>query len=362
MANDEFDDAEPVEEATASQALSRRRFTQLAALGGLGVIGAGALGADATGALAAPFAGGPSGKVNPRTQKYYLVTGNVGDPFYIDVRAGYAAADKAYGFAGTKVVGTSNVDVAQIVNLAMELIAKPDTSGLMIPNLSQNAYGSVYKAASAKQLPILNYLNDFTGPRISFIGASESAEAVIGAQTIGKALGGKGKVSYIAQLNQADLVNKGKVFAQTLAKNFPGIKYLGAETYDGSPGGGLNTFNAVHSKNPDLAGVYWGDGSGGAVAQSIHSAASSVKLLLTDIVSASLTAVQKGYAFACFGPSQFDVAFYAPQLLYWWNCGYRVPDPVLIPPVVVDKTNVAAFSAAPYKHGKITGEPNPSIA
>lgn len=355
----------PDNDQAADKRTTRRRFTQMAGLGGLGFAAAAAgCGSSSNKATAQASTGGhPSGGVDPSKQKYYLVSGNISDPYYNEVRAGFEAADKAFGFAGTKVTGTQNTDISQIVNMIMALIAKSDTSGLMLPNLDPKAYGSVFKAAAEKKLPIVNYLNDFVSPRISFIGASESVEAQQGAATLGQELGGKGKVVYIAQLIQPDLVAKGKTFAQALQQKFPGITYLGAETYDGSPEDGLKTFNAVHSKNGDLAGVYWGDGSGGAVAQSIHSAAPDVKLLLTDVVGPSLDAVKKAHAFAAFGPSVFDISFYAPQLLYWWNSGYRVPDPVLVPLVTVDTAGVAAFQASPHTHGgDITGKANPSIA
>ncbi len=79
---------------------------------------------------------------------------------------------------------------------------------------------------------------------------------------MGAKLSGKGKVGYIAQLNQPDLVNKGKVFEAYIAANYPKMTYTGAETYDGSPESGLTTFQSVFTKNPDLAGMFWGDGCG----------------------------------------------------------------------------------------------------
>ena len=109
------------------------------------------------------------------------------------------------------------------------------------------------------------------------------------------------------------------------------MTYVGAQTYDGSPEGGLTTFHSVFTKHPDLAGMFWGDGSGGAIAQSIHSRLPSVALLLTDTVTASVAAVKSGYAFACNGPSQFDVAFYSPLMLFMWNLGLPGAGPLRDP-------------------------------
>ncbi len=100
----------------------------------------------------------------------------------------------------------------------------------------------------------------------------------------------------------------------------------------------------------------------GAIAQSIHSSAPNVALLLTDTVTASVAAVKAGYAFACNGPSQFDVAFYSPLMLFMWNLGFRVPDPCEIPSITVDTSNVAAYNADPYHHAAVNGVPNPAFA
>ena len=342
---------------------SRRDFFKTAGVGAVAAATTGGLfgevfanGLSPAGAaeLAGPLSSGPS-------KKYYLVTGNIGDPFYIQVRAGFAAIDKVFGFSST-IVGTSNTDISVIVSDIAALISRKGTSGLMVPDLAANAYGPVYKQAAAAGVPVLNYLNDEVGPRITFVGADESTQAQDAAQLMGAKLAGQGKVGFIAQLNQPDLVNKGKVFAAYIAQNYPKMTYVGAQTYDGSPEGGLTTFNSVFTKHPDLAGMFWGDGSGGAIAQSIHSSAPHVALLLTDTVTASVAAVKSGYAFACNGPSQFDVAFYAPLMLFMWDLGFRVPDPCEIPSITVDAANVASYISNPYKHGPVNGAPNPSFA
>ncbi len=341
---------------------TRRDFLRVAGMGAAATATAGLVGEAFAGGLSpAAAANLGSAGLSAAGKKYYLVTGNIGDPFYIQVRAGFAAIDKLLGCSST-IVGTSNTDISVIVSDIATLIARKGTSGLMVPDLAANAYGPVYKQAAAAGVPILNYLNDGAGPRITFVGADESTQAQNAAQLLGAKLSGKGKVGFIAQLNQPDLVNKGKVFAAYIAANYPGMSYVGAQTYDGSPEGGLTTFQSVFTKHPDLAGMFWGDGSGGAIAQSIHSTAPNVALLLTDTVTASVAAVKAGYAFACNGPSQFDVAFYAPLMLFMWNLGFRVPDPCEIPIITVNSTNVAAYSADPYHHGAVNGVPNPSFA
>ena len=86
------------------------------------------------------------------------------------------------------IVGTSNTDISVIVSDIATLIARKGTSGLMIPDLAANAYGPVYKQAAAAGVPVLNYLNDGVGPRITFVGADESTQAQDAAQLMGAKL------------------------------------------------------------------------------------------------------------------------------------------------------------------------------
>ncbi len=137
---------------------TQREFIKTASLGAAATAAAGGFLADMFAGGASPAAASElSSSLSGNGKKYYLVTGNIGDPFYIQVRAGFAAIDKLFGFSST-VVGTSNTDISVIVSDIATLIARKGTSGLMVPDLAANAYGPVYKQAAAAGVPVLNYL------------------------------------------------------------------------------------------------------------------------------------------------------------------------------------------------------------
>ena len=95
---------------------TRRDFIKTASLGAAATAAAGGFLADMFAGGASPAAASElSSLLSGNGKKYYLVTGNIGDPFYIQVRAGFAAIDKLFGFSST-VVGTSNTDISVIVS------------------------------------------------------------------------------------------------------------------------------------------------------------------------------------------------------------------------------------------------------
>ena len=329
---------------TQATRFSRRGLARIAggAVAG-GMLGPGLARAGSTTATAVPAGKG---------QKYYFVSGNINDPYYNDVNAALKLAADWYGFSA-KLTGTPDVNVQNIVSTIETLVAQKGTSGLILPTLDPTAYLPVFKHAAAKKIPVVTYNVDTTGPRIGFLGPS--VDQLIGRATdlMGKKVGGKGKVAFVAQIvAQPDLRERGVLFQKLLKKSYPGIEFVGSSNYNGKPENAISTVEAILSKHPDLAGLFWGDGSGGPAASVIHSRSSKLALLLDDTVQASVKAVKDGDAFACLGQSTFDTTFYCAQALYLWNAGVRVPDTQYIAQTTVTPQNVDAFMANPYRHVK----------
>lgn len=335
--------------------VSRRRFLGVA--GGAGAFALAALAGCTTGATASPspasgvFPGGASG-VFPggAGKKYYFVSGNINDPYYNDVTAALKLASDWYGFQ-TQLTGAPDVNIQNIVTTMETLIAKPDTSGLIVPTLDAKAYIPVFNDAATAKIPVVTYNVDTTAPRIAFLGPSDVDLMQRATDVLAKQINAKGKVAFVAQIQaQQDLRARGDMLKANLAKSYPNVEFVGSYNYNGKPDDAVATFEAIHGKYPDLAGLFWGDGSGGPAAAAIHSAAPNVALLLDDTVTASTKAVKDGNAFACIGQSTFDTTFYCVVSLHMWQLGLRVPGIQYIAQAVITKDNVDAFIASPYRH------------
>lgn len=326
--------------------VSRRRFLTLA--GGASAFALATLAACESGGTASTTTSGPF--PGGKGKKYYFVSGNINDPYYNDVNAAMKLASDWYGFS-TQLTGAVDVNIQNIVTTMETLISKPDTSGLIVPTLDQKAYLPVFNDAAAKKIPVVTYNVDTSGPRISFLGPSDQELLSRATDVLAKQINKKGKVAFVAQIDaQADLRARGEMMKQNIATLYPDIQFVGSYNYNGKPTDAINTFEAIFGKYPDLAGLFWGDGSGGPAAPAIHSRAPNVQLLLDDTVQASLKAVKDGNAFGCLGQSTFDTTFYCVVSLHMWNLGVRVPSTQYIAQAIVTKDNVDAFIANPYRH------------
>jgi ribose transport system substrate-binding protein len=322
---------------------SRRQFLGMA--GGAAAAGA-LLGPSGAEAAVRRLGGLPPGK----GQKIYFVSGNINDPYYIDVNSALKLANSWFGVRSS-LTGTPDVNIQNIVQTIETLIARKDTRGLILPTLDPASYLPAFNDAAKAGIPVVTYNVDTTGPRAGFLGPSDEQLIAKASDVMGQQLKGKGKVAFVAQIvAQQDLRNRGKLFEKDLKEKYPKIEFVGSYNYNGKPDDAVKTVDAIVTKNPDLAGLFWGDGSGGPAAAPIKSRAPKVQLLLDDTVQASLQAVKAGQAFACLGQSTFDTSFYCVASLYMWNAGLRIPDTQYIAQAVVTSKNIDAFMKSPYRH------------
>lgn len=324
---------------------SRRQFLGAAtgAIAATGVMAGSAAAASSSGHF-------PTKLPKGNGQKFYFIAADENGSYYDDVKAGMEAASDWFG-VDAALAGTDNVDVADLVNVMYEVIARSDTAGMVIPVIDVNAYQPVFERAASRKIPVVTFNVDTPAPRAGFVGGSDPSLISRATTLMGTQLGGKGKVAFISQIvTQQPLRERGIMFQKDLHTSYPHIQFVGSYNYDGTASDLVTTFDTVFTKNPDLAGLFIGDGSGGTGAQAIKSRAPHLALLLEDIVEPSRDAVKQGYAFACLGASVFDTAFQCIQGLYQWNTGLRIPDTQYIAQTVIDPSNVDAFIANPYEH------------
>lgn len=309
---------------------------------------AGSTSTETTAAATAAAAAAASGSLPDGSKmKFYIISGNINDSFYDSVRQGMVEMDSIFGTT-TQLTGTTDTNIPEIVATVRTIINQETTSGIMLPNLSEDAYQPLYDEAAAKGVPIVNYLVNAGAPRISYAGQDTDLNiAAKAADLIGEKIGGSGKVAVLGQISQPDLKARADEFGRVIVEKYPGIEFVGMQQAEASSADAVQKFDAIFAKDQDLKGLYYVDGGGGKVASQFKSRAPGVEILLTDIIEDNLNAVKSGDAFAAFGPSQFDLVFYGLQMLFWWNAGYRVMDFLIAGQPVITSETVDAFLGSP---------------
>jgi ABC-type sugar transport system substrate-binding protein len=320
--------------------ITRRDF--LAATGGT-IAGA---------AMLSPGAALAASEALPRLrgkQKFVWVAANIGDPFYVDGRNGTKYFSQVFGVP-VSFVGPVTNDIAGMAKTFQATVADPTTTGIFSYFYGGfDAVKALYQQAAQQGIPIANGASDWGGPRIGWSGVTNNDAPTQAAAYINTALGGKGKIGYIGNTG-VNIVAEEKIFENLIKTQYKGLTWVKNVTHNGSAEDALKQFTALITAHPDLSLVWFGDGLGPSIAFPLAAAAGSTKLLLRGFGANGLKAIQQGKVLATLDRNPFEEEFYGLQLLYWWKAGRRVPDTIVVPTFVVDKTNIAKFSANPYLH------------
>jgi ABC-type sugar transport system substrate-binding protein len=282
-------------------------------------------------------------------QRFVWVAGNIGDPFYHDGLAGTKYFSQVFGVPVSFVGPVAN-DIAGMTKTFQATVADPRTTAIFSYFYGGfDAVKSLYEQAAQKGIPIANGASDWGGPRVGWSGVRDEDAPTVAAEYINKVLNGTGKVGHIGNTG-VNIVKEEKIFRNLFATQYKGITYVGNATHNGSAQDALKQFQAFKTAHPDLSLVWFGDGLGPSIAFPLAAAAGSTKLILRGFGANGIKALQQGKILALLDRNPFEEEFYGMQLLYWYKAGRRVPDTVVVPTFIVDKTNVAAFAKNPYFH------------
>jgi ribose transport system substrate-binding protein len=130
------------------------------------------------------------------------------------------------------------------------ILVAPQFATSMIPSINKARAAGIKVIVVDSPLPAgSNYDH--------FVGTDNAAAARTAADTLAKALGGKGKVAIVnAQAGAGTTMIRENAFKEQIAKNYPGITIVGTQYSDGDKGKALNIATDFMRANPDLAGFY----------------------------------------------------------------------------------------------------------
>jgi ribose transport system substrate-binding protein len=152
----------------------------------------------------------------------------------------------------------SKVDTSQQINIMEDAITGKYDIILVAPQLASSMVPTINKARAAG---IKVIVVDSPLPQGSqydaFIGTDNGAAARNAADTLAKAIGGKGKVAIVnAQAGAGTTMLRENEFKAQIQAKYPGITIVGTQYSDGDVAKAQNIAQDFMSANPDLAGFY----------------------------------------------------------------------------------------------------------
>lgn len=294
----------------------------------------------------APKPVAPVAVVDPLAGKtFYWLAANNSNAFYLPGLAGWNDAAKDLGVK-VEFVGPMDPNLAEQMKILEQLIANPNTAGILMYAMDFNAAEPLVKEAVAKGIPFVNGNNDSPYKvRNGFIGTSSEQMGVSAAEIAAKAIQCKGSVGTMGGVG-VSAPPRSNAFNKHIVELCPDVKIIESGVYDGSTTDAMRIMDAYLLANPDMSLLWFVDGAAGEVTQSWkeHQQAGTKTLFLgTDMQPNALAAVKDGSWIASMGQDTYSEEYWGLQMLVAKARGRSIPDTVFPAALIVTKDNVDKY-------------------
>jgi ribose transport system substrate-binding protein len=277
----------------------------------------------------------------PRTLAVF--TKNRLNPAYAAARL---AADRVAAEAGGRTVHyvpETPDDVGQQKVLVGEALAGRPDAVVFVPT-DDRAMVEDVRRFEAAGIPVVNCVNRMEGRFVAFVGSDDVAVGYSAARALIEGLGGKGDIVVIEGSAGAPTARDRAVGLRKALAEAPAIRVLG------SGGGAFQVAPAklamarLLAEHPRIDGVWTGNdlmafGALDALADSGRSA----KVVGINGLPGAIERIEQGTMLASVDFSAFNIAAIAARAALRHLAGEPVPKQIMIPAVLIDRTNHRAW-------------------
>ncbi len=286
---------------------------------------------------------------NPLAGKtFYWLAANNSHPFYVPGLKGWNAAAEELGVK-VEFVGPLDPNLAEQIKTFEELIANPNTGGILWYAMDFNAGEPFVKEAEAKGIPVVIANTDSPfKTRSGFIGTDHVQIGQSAAAVAAKAIDCKGSVGTVGN-NSVVVPLRMKAFAEQMKVLCPDVKVEEMSMYDGSATAAVQTVDAYMIAHPDLTLLWFADGVASSLAgpwRERAQAGGKTLFIGSDMPDAALEAVKDGTWIATIGQDTYSEEFWGLTFLVDKALGKTIPDTTYVAAMVITKENVDKYLPA----------------
>lgn len=288
---------------------------------------------------------------------------NVTNPFWKACRVGAEKAAKELNIDLEVVAPTKPDNIEEQTRLVEDWIVKKPDAFVFVPVDYKALVPSIQKANKAG-IPIINYNNKMTDiEKVTFIGSDDELFEYEMCKYLFKSMGGKGKVVHIDGVPAAITAQNRKKGFERAVKETPGIEVLASQPGQYRRLPAQQVFENLMQRFPEIdAVVSANDDMAVGVVEALHAAGrgGKTKVVGIDGITDAIQAIAEGKMFATVDFSGHDQSYLAVQAAVRHLKKEKVPDEILLPVFIIDKSNVGTVArtaeerAAP-SWDKVTG-------
>jgi ribose transport system substrate-binding protein len=242
-------------------------------------------------------------KGSDASDTYYMVTFVSGVEYWVAAFEGFKDAARQLGVKAV-YSGTPEYDLNKQMTVFDQVVSKKP-AGIALSPVDQAGCSEGVKAAQAKGIPVVNFASTTDVVPVAFVTSDNVKEGQFAARTIGRELGGKGKVM-VTRNTQSNHQRRVDYFIETLKKEFPGIQVVADVLTQQDTNKAYTAVLTVLQKHPDLGAVFSPEGpSGRGAATAAVEKGGKVKVLTCDMDAAILQMIEEGKMFGSIQPNAY---------------------------------------------------------
>jgi ribose transport system substrate-binding protein len=218
---------------------------------------------------------------------------------------------------GVKAVysGTPEYDLNKQMTVFDQVVSKKP-AGIALSPVDQAGCSEGVKAAQGKGIPVVNFASNTDAAPTGFVTSDNVKEGQFAARTVGRELGGKGKVM-VTRNTQSNHQKRVDVFVETIKKEFPGIQLVADVLTQQDTNKAYTAVLTVLQKHPDLGAVFSPEGpSGRGAATAAVEKGGKVKVLTCDMDAAILQMIEEGKMFGSIQPNAYVQGYLSMMVLF----------------------------------------------
>jgi ribose transport system substrate-binding protein len=275
-----------------------------------------------------------------------VFTKNRVNPAYAAARL---AADRVAAEAGARTihyVPETPDDVGQQKVLVGEALAKRPDAVVFVPT-DDAAMVEDVRRFEAAGIPVVNCVNRMEGRFVSFVGSDDVAVGYTAARALIDGLGGEGDIVVIEGSPGAPTARDRTVGLRRALDEQPAIRVLGSGTGAFQEQPARQAMARLLAEHPHIDGVWTGNDlmAFGALA-ALAEAGRSAKVVGINGLPGAIERIEQGTMLASVDFSAFNIAAIAARAALRHLGGEPVPSQIMIPAVLIDRTNFSAWQVA----------------
>ncbi|MGC2638346.1 MAG: substrate-binding domain-containing protein [Acidobacteriaceae bacterium] len=275
-----------------------------------------------------------------------FIAQTTGDELWEAAHAGARAMGEQTGFRVYWNAPTREDDVERQIELIQAAIRRRD-AGLIVGPVQYLALISPLREALTMHIPVVVAASSVPlppGNGLVYILSDDAAAGRIAAQRIGSILNGRGTIAVLGvNPNLTGVVVRARSFEETMAANFPGVLIVERKTAAPTFEEAAESAEQILLDHPNIdaiVGLTSTDSEGALTAISILHRTPAVHLIGCDQEDDLMKGIREGKIDSIIAENSFAIGEQAVAAIAAMRRGQSVQASVLVPPLLIDRTNI----------------------